>query len=114
MPLSANEARILQELEDDLKAADPKLAKAFGAGGRFRQAVRLTLLGTVVMGLGMGLMIYALAFKTVPLGVLAFAVMAAGAYTASPSSVRFRGRRGWLGTKKNLKRGTEPRSTPDQ
>lgn len=93
MALSERESRILLELEEDLATSDPRLARALGSPGRLRHPARLVMLGTATIGLGLGLMAYALALRAVPWGVLAFAVMAAGAYAAWPPLPR-RGR--WL------------------
>jgi hypothetical protein len=84
MKLSQHEIRVLQELEDRLSADDPRLARAMGRTGHPFRAVRRLVLGAAVMGLGIGMMVYALALRSVPMGATAFAVMTAGAYAASP------------------------------
>ncbi|MCU6482108.1 molybdopterin converting factor small subunit [Arthrobacter silviterrae] len=87
MELSGHEMRVLQELEQDLSADYPRLARTLGRTGNPVRAVRRLVLGAAVMGLGIGTMVYALALGSVPLGAAAFAVMIAGTYAASPPSV---------------------------
>ncbi|NVM94199.1 DUF3040 domain-containing protein [Arthrobacter wenxiniae] len=90
MELSEHESRILKEIEEDLTAGDPRLALAFGASGHPANTVLRIVLGTAAMGLGIGLMIFALASRSFPVGVLAFTAMTAGAYVAAPPAKPFR------------------------
>jgi hypothetical protein len=89
MELSEHELRVLQELEDDLQAGSPRLARSLGGNGRPGPALRHFVLGTAGMGLGIGLMCLALVLRSVPVGALAFATMTAGAYLAAPPRARF-------------------------
>ncbi|MGO4383007.1 DUF3040 domain-containing protein [Specibacter sp. RAF43] len=90
MELSEHEARILQELEDDLSADDPRLARALGRAERLRLPVHRSILAAATIGLGIALMAYALALRSIPLGVVAFAVTTAGAYATSLPFTWFR------------------------
>lgn len=93
MELSEHELRILHELEEDLKDGSPRLARALGAPGKPGSAVCRLVLGTAGMGIGIGLMVLALAFRSAPMGAVAFAAMTAGAFVASPPRTPFGTRR---------------------
>lgn len=77
MDLSEHEARILQELEDDLAMADPRLNKAMDTGVVPALPARVALLAGPAMAAGIALMVWAIALRSVALGALAFAIMTA-------------------------------------
>lgn len=83
MELSEHESRILQEIELDLTASAPRLARALTSATSRGSAARHFMLGTAVMGLGIGTMIFALALGSMPAGALAFLTMTMGAQVAS-------------------------------
>lgn len=85
MPLSDHEQRLLSEMEQQLVADDPKFASAMqGARNRSRAGSRLAFGGLAVVG-GMVLLVVSVAYQRqlgslgIPLSVLAFIVMLAGA-----------------------------------
>ena len=90
MELSEHESRILQEIRQDLTIGDPQLARTLSTATIRGTAFQLMLIGTTVMGLGIVLMIFALALGSVPVGAVAFAAMTAGAYVDLARDRRFR------------------------
>lgn len=77
MDLSKHEARILQELEDDLAMADPRLNKALNTGVVPALPARMALLAGTALAAGIALMVWGIALRSVALGALAFAIMTA-------------------------------------
>ena len=85
MPLSDHEQRLLSEMEQQLVADDPKFASAMqGVRARTRAGSRLALGGLGVVA-GMVLLVLSVAYQRqlgsfgIPLSVLAFVAMLAGA-----------------------------------
>ncbi|MBP2414827.1 hypothetical protein JOF48_003626 [Arthrobacter stackebrandtii] len=108
MELSEHESLILQEIEQTLTAGDPRLARALSTATLKRTAVQHLLLGATIMGLGVGVMVFALALGSMPVGAVAFASMTAGAYVSSARVFRLR-------TKNALKRKSgKSQNEPDQ
>lgn len=107
MKLSEHESRILQELEDDLAAGDPRLARVMGATANQGSAARRLVLGTAAMGLGIGLMIFALALRSIPVGAMAFAAMTGGGYVAAPPLQPFRAWRAHRRSAAKMRQATE-------
>jgi len=76
MPLSEHEQRILREIEDNLSASDPGLAKQVSETTLYRHAVRTIV--WAVLGFVAGMVLLVLTFTTsLILGVVGFAVMLA-------------------------------------
>jgi hypothetical protein len=73
MPLSENEKRVLQEMEEALSADDPKLANRL-RGELATASVRRYLLGLLSILAGMAILIAGLAIKNVPVGIAGFLV----------------------------------------
>jgi hypothetical protein len=83
MPLSEHEQRLLDQMERQLYADDPKLASALRGGpGKGHGRLRL-LLGGLVLLVGMGLLVGGAAAPFWPLGVLGFVVMLGGGWLVS-------------------------------
>ena len=82
MPLSEHEQKMLDEMERQLFADDPKLARAFRADDRPRHDRRRIGLGLLGVAVGLGLLVLAVALPAIWLGVLAFLIMLAGAIFA--------------------------------
>lgn len=80
MPLSEHEQRLLMQMEQQLLAEDPKFASAMN--GRRSVARRRMALGVLAVLAGLITLVLAVANKMVPLGVVAFLVMLAGAVYA--------------------------------
>ena len=89
MALSDNEQRILDELEKQFAAQDPKLTKSFqnGPAGKFSSGK--ILIGVLALVVGLVLLIFAVSSKMILLGVLGFVVMLLGVLyaTAQPKSM---------------------------
>ena len=85
MPLSENEQRLLEQMEQAMYAEDPKFASAMrGRSTRARQRRRF-LLGGVALVVGLVLVVVGVAFSMVPVAVVGFVMMLAGAaFAAAP------------------------------
>lgn len=82
MPLSEHEQKMLDEMERQLYADDPRLARAFQPAPRRRRDHRRILLGLAAVGLGLVTLVAAVALPAIWLGVLAFIGMVSGAVYA--------------------------------
>jgi hypothetical protein len=83
MPLSEHEQRLLEQMERQLYADDPKLASTLRGTGRslrFRHQVVLGVIGIVV---GLVLLVAGVAAPLWPLGVAGFLVMLGSGWWAS-------------------------------
>jgi hypothetical protein len=80
MPLSEYEQRVLEEMEQQLRSDDPKLAKAI-SGGAPRRPMTVAL-GSVLVLAGVGLLFIGLYNGLIWLGLLAFVAMFAGVLLA--------------------------------
>lgn len=82
MPLSEHEQRLLEQLEQQLHADDPKLAQSFGNNDAGRLSTRNLLVGAVILLLGLLGVLGGVATHLIILGVAGFIVMGAGVYLA--------------------------------
>jgi hypothetical protein len=80
MPLSEYEQRVLEEMEQQLRSDDPKLAKAI-SGGAPRRPLHVALGGVVVLA-GIGLLFVGLYNAQIWLGLLGFVAMFGGVLLA--------------------------------
>lgn len=83
MPLSDHEQKLLDEMERQLFADDPRLARAFHESTRPRRDRRRILLGVIGVVAGLALLVLAVAIDAIWLGVLAFLLMVAGGVWAA-------------------------------
>jgi hypothetical protein len=83
MPLSDHEQKIIKELEEELAAADPRLARALSLRGIRRRSLRLAGSGVAIMYFGIMSMVAGLRIESVPLGVGSFFMMASGLYIST-------------------------------
>ena len=85
MPLSEHEQRLLEQMEQAMYAEDPKFASAMrGRSSRARQRRRL-LFGGIGVVVGLVLVVLGVARSTVPIAVVGFVLMLAGAaFAATP------------------------------
>ena len=85
MPLSEHEQRLLEQMEQAMYAEDPKFASAMrGRSSRARQRRRY-LLGGVGLLVGLVLVVVGVARSVVPVAVVGFVLMLAGAaFGAAP------------------------------
>lgn len=77
MPLSEYEQRVLEQMEQQLRSDDPKLAKAIGGGGGPRRPMQVVV-GGLVVAAGLGLLLGGVAASLVPLGIGGFVAMFVG------------------------------------
>jgi hypothetical protein len=82
MPLSEHEQRLLEQMERQLYADDPKLASTLRGSGRSLRSRHRLLLGVVGVLVGMGLLVAGVS-SAWPLGVAGFLVMLGGGWLAS-------------------------------
>lgn len=88
MPLSDHDNRIIHELEEQLAAEDPRLARTLSQNGIHRRSMHLTIAGLAFVALGIAVMAVALRIESVVLGVGAFMMMASGLYLSTlPAAV---------------------------
>ena len=91
MPLSEHEQKMLDEMERQLFADDPRLARAFAPKKTPRRSGRRIGIGLGGVAVGLVILVLAVALPAVWLGVIAFIGMLAGAVyavttpTSSPS-----------------------------
>lgn len=82
MPLSEHEQRLLEQMERQLYADDPKLASTLRGSGRSLRSRHRLLLGVTGVVVGMALLVAGVA-SAWPLGVAGFLVMLGGGWLAS-------------------------------
>ncbi|MGP4915019.1 DUF3040 domain-containing protein [Brachybacterium tyrofermentans] len=82
MPLSEHEQKMLDEMERQLFADDPRLARAFAPTKSSRRSGRRIAIGLGAVLLGLGILVLAVSLPAIWLGVIAFLGMLAGAIYA--------------------------------
>jgi len=80
MPLSEHEQRLLEQMERQLYADDPKLASTLRGGVGAAHNRRQLVLGLAAVVLGMAVLVAGVAAPFWPLGVLGFVVMLGGGW----------------------------------
>ena len=90
MPLSEHERRQLEQIEQALRAGDPRFADAVQAGPRVHYKRRITAaaLGFLV---GVGLLLAGVVINIIPVAVAGFAAMLADSLWAATSYQRMTG-----------------------
>ncbi|MCZ3386913.1 MAG: DUF3040 domain-containing protein [Actinomycetia bacterium] len=83
MPLSEHEQRLLEQMERQLYAEDPKLASTLRGTGRSLRSRHRLLFGVIGVGAGLALLVAGAASQLWPLGVAGFLVMLGGGWWAS-------------------------------
>jgi hypothetical protein len=83
MPLSEHEQRLLEQMERQLYADDPKLASTLRGSGRSLRSRHQVVLGVLGILAGLGLLVAGVATQVWVLGVAGFLVMLAGGWWAS-------------------------------
>lgn len=89
MPLSEYEQRVLEQMEQQLRSDDPKLADTI-SGASVRRP-RNVVLGTLLGLVGIGLLVAGVATPIVVLGIVGFLVMFAGVMLAISKPKRSHG-----------------------
>jgi F0F1-type ATP synthase assembly protein I len=77
MPLSEYEQRVLEQMEQQLRSDDPKLARTIGSGGGPRRPMQVVV-GGLVVAAGLGMLLGGVAASLVPLGIVGFVAMFVG------------------------------------
>ncbi|MDN5599042.1 MAG: DUF3040 domain-containing protein [Brachybacterium sp.] len=86
MPLSEHEQKMLDEMERQLFADDPRLARAFAPKTPPRRSGRRILIGLGAVVVGLVVLVLAVSLPAIWLGVIAFIGMLAGAVYAVTGS----------------------------
>jgi len=79
VPLSEHEQKLLEQIERALVDDDPKFASQVRSGDRRKGARRKLQLGALLVVVGLAVLVGGAALPSVPLGVVGFLVMLAGA-----------------------------------
>lgn len=113
MPLSEHEQKLLEQLEQQLNAEDPKFARSMDSEGSSSRAsggvsVRYLVLGIVVAIVGLAVVLAGVATKLIVLGVVGFLLMGFGVYIATSKGSSRKGRGG------EKSRGGRPTSPQNQ
>ena len=82
MPLSEHEQRLLDQLEQQLHAEDPKFANALSSSPTRAISTRNVVIGVVVMIAGLLVLLGGVATQLLIVGIAGFLVMGAGVYVA--------------------------------
>ena len=83
MPLSEHEQRLLEQMERQLYADDPKLASTLRGTGRSLRSRHRLLVGAVGVAGGLAILVGGVASQLWPVGVVGFLVMLGGGWWAS-------------------------------
>ncbi|WP_427017163.1 DUF3040 domain-containing protein [Pseudarthrobacter sp. P1] len=83
MPLSEHEQRLLDALEQQLHAEDPKFANTLGADPARSFSTRHIVVGALVSIAGILLLLFGVMTQIIALGVAGFLIMGAGVYFAT-------------------------------
>jgi hypothetical protein len=83
MPLSEHEQRLLEQMERQLYADDPKLASTLRGSGRSLRSRQRVIIGALALVAGLALLVGGVAAQLWPLGVVGFLVMLAGGWWVS-------------------------------
>ncbi|WP_434619185.1 DUF3040 domain-containing protein [Arthrobacter sp. A5] len=83
MPLSEHEQRLLDQLEQQLHAEDPKFAHTLGSDPANSFSTRHVVIGVLIAIAGILVLLAGVAWQIIPLGVAGFVVMGAGVYVAT-------------------------------
>ncbi|MDJ0318178.1 MULTISPECIES: DUF3040 domain-containing protein [Arthrobacter] len=82
MPLSEHEQRLLDQLEQQLHAEDPKFAHALSTAPTKSLSTRNIVIGVLIMITGLLVLLAGVALHLIPLGIVGFLVMGGGVYVA--------------------------------
>ncbi len=82
MPLSEHEQRLLDQLEQQLHAEDPKFAHALSSSPSRSMSTRNIVIGVLIGITGLLVLLGGVATHLIILGVVGFLVMGAGVYVA--------------------------------
>lgn len=86
MPLSEHEQKLLDQLEQQLHAEDPKFASSLSLAPARALSTRNVVIGVVVMITGLLVLLGGVALQLIILGILGFLIMGGGVYIATSKS----------------------------
>jgi Flp pilus assembly protein TadB len=112
MPLSEHEQRLLDQLEQQLHADDPKFASHMEAAGSRALSTRHIVVGALVAVAGILVLLIGIWNQIIAVGVLGFVIMGGGVYWATtrrPSRGRVPGARKASQSKGGFMSGLEDR-----
>ena len=93
MALSEHEQRLLDQLEQQLHADDPKFAHSMASDTRKAMSTRRLVIGALVTIAGILVLLAGIVNQYIPIGVVGFLVMGAGVYFATTRSKQVEGAR---------------------
>lgn len=82
MPLSEHEQRLLEQLEQQLHAEDPKFASVLSTAPSRSLSTRNIVIGVLVMIAGLLVLLSGVVTQLILLGILGFVIMGGGVYVA--------------------------------
>ncbi len=82
MPLSEHEQRLLEQLEQQLHAEDPKFANALSTAPGRSLSTRNIVIGVLVMIAGLLVLLAGVATHLIVVGIAGFLIMGGGVYLA--------------------------------
>ncbi len=82
MPLSEHEQRLLDQLEQQLHAEDPKFANALSSAPSRSLSTRNMVIGVLIVIVGLLVLLGGVGMQIIPLGIVGFLVMGAGVWVA--------------------------------
>ncbi|SEE16365.1 Protein of unknown function [Arthrobacter alpinus] len=82
MPLSEHEQRLLDQLEQQLHAEDPKFANALSSESSRSMSMRNVVMGVLVVIVGLLTVLGGVASQLIVVGILGFLIMGGGVYLA--------------------------------
>ncbi|MCU1575074.1 MAG: hypothetical protein JWO93_3156 [Micrococcaceae bacterium] len=83
MPLSEHEQRLLEQLEQQLHAEDPKFASSLASDPARSFSTRHMVIGSLIAIAGILVLLMGVAWQIIPLGVVGFVIMGGGVYFAT-------------------------------
>lgn len=86
MALSEHEQRLLDQLEQQLHADDPKFAHSMASSTSRSMSTRRIVLGSLVTVAGLAVLLLGIWNQFIPVGVAGFLLMGAGVYYATTKS----------------------------
>lgn len=86
MALSEHEQRLLDQLEQQLHADDPKFAHSMASSAGRSMSTRRIVIGSLVTIAGLAVLLLGIWNQFIPVGVGGFLIMGAGVYYATSSS----------------------------
>lgn len=86
MALSEHEQRLLDQLEQQLHADDPKFAHSMASDSRKSMSTRRLVIGALITIAGIFVLLAGIVWQAILVGVLGFLIMGGGVYFATTKS----------------------------